>query len=95
MSGERAMRNKNLFVLSAVFAVATSAAVAGVRMEIPPLGEAAFADTEVSTNVAFAAGGADDLLAVCLTLNAAETDNAFALSFGTDADGDGLVLRIR
>ena len=88
MIGERAVRNKNLFVLSA-FSVATSAAVAGGRVEIPPLVEAAFADTEVSTNVAFAAGCADDLLAVRLTLAAAETNNAYALSFGTDADGDG------
>ena len=86
MSGERAMRS--LPVLS-LFAVATSVAVAGVCMEIPPPGDSAFADTEVSTNAAFAAGCADDLFAVRLTLDAAEANNAFALSLGTDADGDG------
>ena len=65
------------------------AALAAERFVIPTLGATEFPDTEVSTNVAFAAGDADDLLTVRLTLNAAETNNAFVLSFGTDADGDG------
>ena len=62
-------------------------AVAGARVEIPKLGAAAFPDTEVSTNVAFAADEADDLLTVRLTLDAAETNNAFPLYFGSDAHG--------
>ena len=84
------MKSKIKRVLVLVLGVMSGfAAVAGARVEIPQLGAARFPDTEVSTNVVFAVGDADDLLAVRITLNAAETNNAFVLSFGTDADEDG------
>ena len=83
------MKMRCELTLTLVAILSSVAAFAGVRVEIPTLEEARFPDTEVSTNVAFAADEADDLLTVRITLNAAETNNAFALSFGTDADGDG------
>ena len=73
-----------MFVCAALFS--TCAALA-VEVAAPP--EAEFADTEVSTNVAFAVGAhANRKLVFTLELQASPSNNV-EVAIGCDADGDG------
>ena len=74
-------------VLTCMFAFAVAACLFGI--EVSPLPDATFPDTEVSTNVAFAVGAhANRKLAFTLELQATPSNNV-EVAIGCDADGDG------
>ncbi len=61
------------------------------RVDVPSLPEAAYADTEVVTNVAFDAGVAgNNTFALSLALDASPSNNV-EVAFGCDADGNGII----
>ena len=73
-----------MFVCAALFSTCAALAV-----EVAALPEAEFADTEVSTNVAFAVGAhANRKLVFTLELQASPSNNV-EVAIGCDADGDG------
>lgn len=66
-----------------------SSAVQAAVLTVPELPPSAFADTEVSTNVAFVAmGPGDRLFSLSLVLDAAAS-NAVEVAFGRDTNGNG------
>ena len=73
--------------LLCMFAVAVAACMFGT--EFPPLPEATFPDTEVSTNFSFVVGAvAHRKLVFTLELQASPSNNV-EVAIGCDADGDG------
>ena len=63
---------------------------AGMRFAPPMLPPSAWADTEVSTNLVFDAGVAEDnKFTLTISLANAATNNCVEVAFGIDADGDG------
>jgi len=59
------------------------------RVDVPSLPEAAYADTEAVTNIAFDAGVAgNNVFALSLALDASPSNNV-EVAFGCDADGNG------
>ena len=75
---------KEIAVCFALFSVCAAFAV-----EVGELPQSAFADTEVSTNVAFAVGAhANRKLVFTLELQATPSNNV-EVAIGCDADGDG------
>ena len=70
-----------------VFA-ALIAAYAVFTAEIPALPESSFADTEVSTNIAFSAGAGMQRICLSVDMQASPSNNV-EVAVGRDADNDG------
>ncbi len=80
------MKNRNLSLLPALTAVAIATAARGAfaagGFAVPQLPQSPYDDTEISTNVAFSAGG-DDARAFSLSLALGATpSNTLQLAFG-------------
>ena len=74
--------------LAAVFAAAVPYAALAARVEVPPMPASPYADTEVSTNIAFRLGG-ECAREVALCFAGCSPSNCIQVAFGCDADGDG------
>ena len=57
-------------------------------VEIPALPDSSFADTEVSTNIAFSAGGGMQRIRLAVDMTASPSNNV-EVAIGRDADNDG------
>ena len=77
------------FVVAFIFALFSAFAFASARIEVSALPSGEYADTEVSTNVAFSVGmPGDNLWKLSIDLDAS-TSNCVEVVMGTDADEDG------
>ena len=79
---------RSLIVL--LLAAAALSCAAGMRFAPPMLPPSAWADTEISTNLVFDAGAAEDnKFTLTISMENAATNNCVEVAFGIDADGDG------
>ena len=75
----------------ALLAALAPCVVLAVRIEVPPQPASPFADTEVTTNISFAAAnGHVRFLELAFTLDG-YASNCVQVAFGHDADGDGVL----
>ena len=88
------IKNRTLSILPALTAIALAMAARGAfaaEFAVPQLPQSPYDDTEISTNVAFSAGG-DDARTFSLSLALDATpSNTLQLAFGRDVDSDGVL----
>jgi hypothetical protein len=76
--------------IALLLATAALRCAAGVLFAPPQLPTSGWADTEVSTNLVFDAGAAEDnKFTLTISMENAATNNCVEVAFGIDADGDG------
>src|SRR5574344_2336925 len=80
-----------VWFLAALVVRSTGSVRAAARFGVPPLPARPFADTYISTNIAFSAGDASvRTFSLSLALDAS-LSNTVQLAFGMDADSDGVL----